>query len=84
MVKGHFPDSLISICGIFSRKGTGNSTNILNATCTSVNKFVPKLFMKDPRVDDIDTISDVFNQRALGKSMFDKHDHSGVHIVLEA
>jgi hypothetical protein len=28
-VKSHFPDSLIGICGIFPRKGTGNNTNIL-------------------------------------------------------
>ena len=36
--------------------------------------------MKDPTVEYIDTISDFFNQRAIVKSMFDKHDHSGVHI----
>jgi hypothetical protein len=28
----------------------------------------------------IDTISDFFIQRAIVKSMFDKNDHSGVHI----
>ena len=64
-VKSHFPDSLIGICGIFPRKGTGNNTNILNATTTS------KLCMKDPTVEYIDTISDFFNQRAIVKSMFD-------------
>jgi hypothetical protein len=36
--------------------------------------------MKDPTVEYIDTISDFFNQRAIVKSMFDKNDHSGVHI----
>jgi hypothetical protein len=36
--------------------------------------------MKDPTVEYIDTISDFFNQRAIAKSMFDKHYHSGVHI----
>jgi CRISPR/Cas system-associated protein Csx1 len=36
--------------------------------------------MKDPTVEYIDTISDFFNQRAIVKSMFDKKDHSGVHI----
>ena len=79
-VKSHFPDSLIGICGIFPRKGTGNNTNILNATTTSVNKFIRKLCMKDPTVEYIDTISDFFNQRAIVKSMFDKNDHSGMHI----
>jgi hypothetical protein len=39
--------------------------------------------MKDPTVEYIDTISDFFNQRAIAKSMFDKHDHSGVHIGLD-
>jgi hypothetical protein len=39
--------------------------------------------MKDPTVEYIDTISDFFNQRAIVKSMFDKHDHSGVHIGLD-
>jgi hypothetical protein len=38
--------------------------------------------MKDPTVEYIDTLSDFFNQRALAKSMFDKNDHSGVHICL--
>ena len=79
-VKSHFPDSLIGICGIFPRKGTGNNTNILNATTTSVNNFIRKLCMKDPTVEYIDTISDFFNQRAIVKSMFYKNDHSGVHI----
>ena len=82
-VKSHFPDSLIGICGIFPRKGTGNNTNILNATTTSVNNFIRKLCMKDPTVEYIDTISDFFNQRAIVKSMFDKNDHSGVHIGLD-
>ena len=79
-VKSHFPDSLIGICGIFPRKGTGNNTNILNATTTSVNNFIRKLCVKDPTVEYIDTISDFFNQRAIVKSMFDNNDHSGVHI----
>jgi hypothetical protein len=35
-VKSYFPDSLVCICGIFPRKGTGKNTNILNATTTSV------------------------------------------------
>ena len=61
---------------------SGNNTNILNATSTSVNKFIRKLCMKDPTVEYIDTLSDFFNQRALAKSMFDKNDHSGVHICL--
>jgi hypothetical protein len=52
-VKSHFPDSLIGIRGIFPRKGTGNNTNILNATTTSVNKFIRKLCMKDPTVEYI-------------------------------
>ena len=82
-VKSYFPDSLIGICGIFPRKGTGNNTNILNATTTSVNKFIRKLCMKDPTVEYIDTISNFFNQRAIVKSMFDKNDHSGVHIGLD-
>jgi hypothetical protein len=68
-VKSHFPDSLIGICGIFPRKRTGNNTNILNATITSVNNFIRKLCMKDPTVEYIDTISDFFNQRAIVKSM---------------
>jgi hypothetical protein len=34
-VKSHFPDDLICICGIFPRKGTGNNTNLLNATSAS-------------------------------------------------
>lgn len=82
-VKSHFPDSLVGICGIFPRKGTGSNTNILNATTTSVNKFIRKLCMKDSTVEYIDTISDFFNQRAIVKSMFDKNDRSGVHIGLQ-
>jgi hypothetical protein len=39
--------------------------------------------MKDPTVEYIDTISDFFNQPAIVKSMFDKNDHSGVHIGLD-
>ena len=45
-----------------------------------MNNFIRKLCMKDPTVEYIDTISDFFNQRAIVKSMFDKNDHSGVHI----
>jgi hypothetical protein len=65
-------DAPNGICGIFPRKGTGNNTNILNATTTSVNNFIRKLCMKDPTVEYIDTISDFFNQRAIVKSVFDK------------
>ena len=71
-VKNPFPDSLIDICGIFPRKGTDNTTNILNTTTTSVNKFIGKLCMKDPTVEYIDTISDFFNQCLI------KNDDSGL------
>jgi hypothetical protein len=53
-VKSYFPDYLIGICGILPRKGTGNNTNILNATTTSVNNFIRKLCMKDQTVEYID------------------------------
>ena len=61
MVNGHFPDSLIGIYFIFPGKGNGNNTNILNATSISVNTFIRKLCMKDPTIEYIDTISDIFN-----------------------
>ena len=78
-----FPDSWIGIYGILPRKGTDNDPNIVNATTTSVNNFIRKLCMKDPTDEYSDTISDLFNQRAIVKSMFEKDDHSGVHIGLE-
>ena len=82
-VTNHFPDSLIGIYGIFPRKGTANDTNKANATTTSVNNFIRKLCMKHPTAEYSDTISDLFNQRAIVKSMFEKNDYRGVHIGLE-
>jgi hypothetical protein len=61
MVNGHFPDSLIGICAIFPGKRNGNNTNILSATSFSVKTFICKLCMKDPTIEYIDTISDIFN-----------------------
>ena len=60
-VNGHFPDSLIGICAIFPGNGNDNNTNILIATSISVNMFIRKRCMKDPTIEYIDTISDIFN-----------------------
>jgi hypothetical protein len=62
------PNSILTALIVLG-KGTGNNTNILNATTTSVNNFIRKLYMKDPTVEYIDTISDFFNQRAIVKSL---------------
>jgi hypothetical protein len=68
-VKSHFPDSLMGICGIFPQKGTGNNTNILNATTTSVNNFIRKLCMKDPTVEYIDTMNVLFFYQRMRVSL---------------
>ena len=39
--------------------------------------------MKDPVLEYIDTTSDFYQQGILIKSMYDKHDNSGVQIGVE-